>query len=77
VGQFAALVLPGPPNMQGFNDLGPEAGTMMISHRFMGAGGHGRLLKLISARNICLEMRFDKRHFVPRHMIKAHILRAR
>src|SRR5882757_10952992 len=53
VGQLAALVLPIPPNMQGFADLGPEAGTMMISHRFMGAGGHGRLLKLISAQE-CL-----------------------
>src|SRR5436309_542442 len=50
VGQFAALVLAIPPGAERFNDLGPEAGTMMISHRFVGVGGHGRLLKLNSTR---------------------------
>jgi hypothetical protein len=31
----------------------------------MGAGGHGRLLKLTSAANILPIPAFDKRHFVP------------
>src|SRR4051812_41149939 len=48
VGEFAALLLAMAPDLQGFADPGPEAGTMMIAHRFVGEGGHGRLLKLIS-----------------------------
>jgi hypothetical protein len=40
----------------------------MISHRFMGAGGHLNLLQLTSAANIILFLLRRKRHFVPFRM---------
>src|SRR4051812_26682593 len=73
VGELAALLLTMAPDMQGFPDPGPEAGTMMITHRFVSEGGHVCLLKLTSATNIYLERRVDKRHFVPSRMTQSHL----
>src|SRR5216117_1974428 len=36
-----------PPDMDGFAELCPKPGTMMIYHRFMCENGHFHLLKLI------------------------------
>src|SRR6266576_441694 len=41
-----------PPDMDGFAELCPKPGTMMIYHRFMCENGHFHLLKLISRPNI-------------------------
>jgi hypothetical protein len=46
-GQLAPLKLTLPPDMKGFANSCDEPGTMMICHRFMRAGGHFRLLKII------------------------------
>jgi hypothetical protein len=46
-GQLAPINLALPPDVEGFAELGEKPGTMMIYHRFMCAGGHFNLLKLI------------------------------
>src|SRR5436190_5883375 len=44
-----------PPDMDGFAELCPKPGTMMICHRFMCVNGHFHLLRLICC---CLYRRY-------------------
>jgi hypothetical protein len=67
--ELAPLLLALAPNVEGLAKLGQKPVVMMISHRFMCASGHFRLLKLTVSANICAISAFDKRHFVPLHMI--------
>jgi hypothetical protein len=68
VGEFATGPEALMPKMKGLAETSPDSRNMMISHRFMGAGGHFNLLQLISARNIILFPLHRKRHFVPLRM---------
>ena len=43
-GQFAALLVTLPTDMEGFDQLGQKARTMIIYHRLMRASGHFQLL---------------------------------
>src|SRR5439155_2733350 len=54
-GQLAPLMLTPPPDMDGFAELCPKPGTMMICHRFMCVNGHFHLLRLICC---CLYRRY-------------------
>jgi hypothetical protein len=68
VGEFAAGPEALMPKMEGLAETSPDSLNMMISHRFVGAGGHLNLLQLIYACNIILFLRRRKRHFVPLRM---------